>query len=94
MAAQPTCRIEEITGKVLVRKANESGTFFWQTKEPSIEGRSGGPLIILNKDESLSLIGICTATQDQKGYYTHLDEIHVALKEGGYSWIWETNKGR
>lgn len=89
--AEPTCRIEEITAKILVRKANDGGTFFWQTEAPSIEGRSGGPLIV-NKAGSLSLIGICTATQGQKGYYTHLDEIHVALKEGGYSWIWESNK--
>lgn len=90
--ADPTCRIEEIKAKILVRKTNEKGAFFWQTRLPSIEGRSGGPLIMMTKANSLSLIGICAATQDQLGYYTHLDEIHVALKEGGYSWIWETNK--
>lgn len=88
--AQPTCRVEEITGKILVRKANESGTFFWQTKDPSIEGRSGGPLI----DKEGFLIGICAASQDSRGYSTHLDEIHVALKEGGYSWIWDSNRRR
>ena len=85
---KPTCRIDEIGGKILVRKANDSGTFFWQTKLPSVGGRSGGPLI----DKNGYLIGICAATQDNKGYFTHLDEIHVALKEGGYSWIWESNK--
>jgi hypothetical protein len=90
----PTCRDEQIEAKMLVRKANDGGTFFWQTKDISIAGRSGGPLLIKNAEGNLSLIGICTATQDSRGYYTHLDEIHVALKEGGYSWLWETNKRR
>lgn len=82
----PTCLVEKIVAKVLVRRANDGGTFFWQTKDPPTQGRSGGPLV----DKHGRLIGICTANQEHLGYYSHLDEIHVALKEGGYSWIWET----
>jgi S1-C subfamily serine protease len=89
---KPTCREEDLIAKVLVRKSIDSGIFFWQAKLASIEGRSGGPLIHMGEDGTLSLIGICSANQNNVGYYTHLDEIHVALKEGGYAWIWESIK--
>ena len=86
----PTCRIEEILGKPLVRRTNEFGAFYWQSSVPSIPGRSGGPLF----DSKGRLIGICTATQGGFGYFTHLDEIHAWLKKDGYAWIWESIRKR
>lgn len=81
----PTCTLESIRGKTLVRTTNEIGAFYWQTAEKTIAGRSGGPLI----DQKGRLIGICAATQNNAGYYIHLDEIHAWLRTLNLQWIWE-----
>ncbi|MFO0935340.1 MAG: trypsin-like peptidase domain-containing protein [Gemmataceae bacterium] len=82
----PTCQIERIQGKPLVRRTTEFGCFFWESLSSSSEGRSGGPLF----DARGRLIGICAGRQGNRSYFTHLDEIHAWLKENQYGWLWES----
>jgi S1-C subfamily serine protease len=84
----PTCRLERVMAKQLVRprSTTDSIAFYWNVAEAPVEGRSGGPLI----DTQGRLIGICAAAQKGTGYFSHLDEIHAALKKENYQWLWET----
>lgn len=83
--AAPTCLAEEVRGKKLLRPAKDKTFFAWEVAGSPAAGRSGGPLV----DPKGRLLGICTGTQDGRGYYTHLDEIHAALKREGLAWIGE-----
>jgi S1-C subfamily serine protease len=81
----PTVRGESIQAKRLVRRPDDRVAFFWETPTPPVPGRSGGPLIAPNG----TVVGLCSASQDGRGYYTHLDEILAALRPAGYAWLWE-----
>jgi S1-C subfamily serine protease len=83
----PSARVEAIVGKKLVRRAPPVGgtAFYWQAGREPEGGRSGGPLV----DASGQLIGICSAGQDGRGYYTHAREIQAFLKGQGFAWIYE-----
>jgi S1-C subfamily serine protease len=87
-AAAPTCRAEEVTAKRLARRPGGAIAFFWELSVAPVPGRSGGPLL----DDHGRVIGICAAGQGVRGYYTHLDEILVALKRDGHGWLWQGQK--
>jgi S1-C subfamily serine protease len=80
----PTCRLESVIGKQPAHRPNDTVAFFWELASSPVAGRSGGPLI----DERGRVIGLCAASQDGRGYYTHLDEILFALKRQGLDWLW------
>jgi hypothetical protein len=84
----PECRAEKIAGKRLLRRPNGVAAFVWETAEKPDHGRSGGPLL----DARGRLVGVCSGTQDGKGYYSHLDEIHAAFTKRKYDWIWQTDR--
>ena len=78
----PVSRPESILGKRLLTHGEGGRAFFWQARDPSIPGRSGGPL--LNSTDEL--LGICSGYQAGKGYYTHIDEIRAAWKRALAGW--------
>jgi len=71
-----TMEQDQALAKKLVKRSDGGSAFYWETKGIPEQGRSGGPLI----DVSGKLIGICSGSQEGKGYYTHLDEIVFGLK--------------
>jgi S1-C subfamily serine protease len=78
----PTDRTEVILGKRLLNRPGSGSAFFWQARDPSVPGRSGGPL--WNADDQL--IGICSGYQAGKGYYTHIDEIRASCHRFAPTW--------
>ena len=78
----PVVRVESLTARTLVRRAEGNG-FFWESKTAPHGGTSGGPLV----DPQGRLLGICAAAQGGQGYFTHLDEILAGLKRHGYGWL-------
>jgi hypothetical protein len=81
----PTARNELIQAKRLGSKTDTDVAFFWETKLAPKPGRSGGPLL----DRDGKLIGLCAASKDNVGYYSHLDEIQSALLINGHDWLWK-----
>ena len=80
----PTIWEATIIAKRLTRRANNDEiSFFWETEQIPISGRSGGPLF----NQQGQLIGICSATTSGKGFYTHLDEILAGLKQRKLGWL-------
>lgn len=78
-------RNEQVIGKKLLRKPDGSTTFVWECRDKPEFGRSGGPLI----DTEGQLMGICSGTQNGKGYYCHVDEIVAVLVKRDYAWLCE-----
>ena len=78
----PAVRLEQLTGRKLVRRPQGSGVF-WEAAGTPVGGTSGGPLV----DGAGRLIGVCAAAQDGQGYFTHADEILAGLKRSGYGWL-------
>jgi len=83
-AAEPEIRVERVLAKKLLRR-ERGDRFVWECRDRPDTGRSGGAL--LNKEGKL--IGICSGTQDGKGYYCHLNEIQQWLKEQNHAWLWQ-----
>jgi hypothetical protein len=92
LGKSPSCVADETLGKKLVMKSrskenpeNYPVAFFWEARKTSVKGRSGGPLF----DSSERLIGISSAVQGGKSYYSHLDEINSFLKKNDFGWLLE-----
>jgi S1-C subfamily serine protease len=80
----PTCVVDEVAGKKLARRENEEkAAAFWEVDRKQPEGRSGGPLI----DRRGYLLGICSGTNKEKGYFTHPDEVRAFLVDNGFDWL-------
>jgi len=79
------CTADEVIARTLVRRGKGEMAFFWETATESKPGRSGGALL----DKQGRVIGICSARQNEHGFYTHSDEIHAWLKPLGYDWLWK-----
>jgi hypothetical protein len=60
-----------------------SRAIFWETDRVPTKGRSGGPMI----DARGYVIGICSGTQNNKGYYTFVGEIQKGLEESALKLI-------
>jgi len=78
----PAVRLEALTGRKLVRRPEGNGVF-WEAAGIPRGGMSGGPLF----DAGGRLLGICAATQDGQGYFTHADELLAGLTRHGYGWL-------
>jgi S1-C subfamily serine protease len=81
--AGPTVWADRVRGKKAVKRPDRNLAFFWETDLPPHPGRSGGPLL----DTSGRVIGLCVASEGDRGYYAHLDEILAALKRDGHGWL-------
>lgn len=79
----PSSWLDKIAGKKQVRKPAGEVCLAWELAREPAQGRSGGPLL----DRRGLLIGVCSGKNDDKGYCTHLDEIHRFLKEQRYDWL-------
>src|SRR5262245_39251362 len=64
-------------------KPNGAQVVCYETRHPPVQGRSGGPLI----DQRGYLMGICSGTENQRGYYTYILPIHSALSGAGFGWL-------
>ena len=82
---RPDIRFDKVLDKKKVHKPDNTEAFYWETAIPQEEGRSGGPMI----DARGYVIGIASGTQHKKGYYSHIDEIHSALKQEGFDWLYK-----
>jgi hypothetical protein len=82
----PTCHIDRVQGKKLVRRAGTLGAaHFWEVGGKPTAGRSGG--MLMNKQGYL--VGICSGISGEAGYYCHIEDIHRFLKSNALSWLYE-----
>jgi S1-C subfamily serine protease len=82
----PTLVEQVVRGKKRVRKPDASeATLMWQVDGQPPKGRSGGPLI----DRQGYVLGVCSGTSGEKGYYVHIDEIRACLRATDYRWLLE-----
>ena len=84
------CTDDTAIARTMLRRRENKVAFFWETSAKSLRGRSGGPLL----DNEGLVIGICSGTQGERGYYTHIDEIHAWLKPLGYEWLWKADASK
>jgi S1-C subfamily serine protease len=83
--AAPTCLLNQVKGKKLVRKLGEEGTVaYWELAKAQAKGRSGGPLV----DKQGYLLGIASLVNDDKGYCCHIESIHGLLRRNGLSYLY------
>jgi S1-C subfamily serine protease len=85
-SAEPDVRSERVLARKLLRRGGESW-FAWECRDRPDTGRSGGALV----DTNGRVIGVCSGTQDGKGYYTHADEIRALLKKKSQAWLLEVD---
>lgn len=89
--AAPTCLIDKVVDRKRVRKVLAGGTsLVWEVGIQHAPGRSGGPLL----DARGYIIGVCSGTTEDRGYYCHTDELYGWLKDSGYGWLVEERKPR
>lgn len=81
----PFAQLEKVNRKILVRKkgVRKSPGNYWEINERPIRGRSGGPLI----DRHGNLLGICSIASEDRGYYTHTEEIHDFLRRNAVGFL-------
>jgi hypothetical protein len=84
----PSCLLEKLGGKKSARRPEGKETSsFWEVDRKHVLGRSGGPLI----DGRGYLLGICSGSNREKTYFTHIEEIHKFLKSNGFRWLTVTS---
>jgi S1-C subfamily serine protease len=76
--------------KLTLRKGRQDMSLSWEVDELPVQGRSGGPII----DGRSYVLGICSIANDQKCYFTHVDEIHRFLKSNGFRWLIEDKEDK
>jgi hypothetical protein len=79
----PVLQFDTVVDRRYMTKPDGNAAIYWEAKTPQQLGRSGGPMI----DKGERVIGIASGKQHGKGYYTHIDEIHRALMDGGFDWL-------
>ena len=85
----PVCRVETILRKLKVqRPGDKAKTLTWEAAAAQARGRSGGPLI----DKRGLVIGVASGTNEDRGYYVHIDEINNFLKENGLEQLYEDSR--
>jgi S1-C subfamily serine protease len=82
----PLCRVETVIRKIKVQRPGEKGTTLtWEAAIAQAKGRSGGALV----DKRGFVVGIASGTNDDHGYYVHIDEINRFLKENALDQLYE-----
>jgi S1-C subfamily serine protease len=80
----PSCSVETVVGARLARREGQQNpVLYWETKERTARGRSGGPLL----DARGRLIGLCCGSNEEAGYYCHIEDIVRFLNEQGVKWL-------
>lgn len=79
----PEVEVDQIREHKLINKEDGSRAFHWQAEKPQSVGRSGGPLL----DTEGRVIGICSGTKGNKGYYVSIYEIRSALTRKGLGFL-------
>lgn len=79
----PEAVIDRVKEHKLIKKDNGSEAFHWEAEKPQAVGRSGGPLL----DSEGRVIGICSGTRGNKGYYVSGYEIRAALSRNGWEFL-------
>jgi S1-C subfamily serine protease len=80
----PRCLVVKVAGKKRIRRPGEKeATAAWEVSPAPEPGRSGGPL--LSKEGYL--LGVASGASDEKGYFSHLEEVRAFLKRNGYQWL-------
>jgi S1-C subfamily serine protease len=80
----PTLRQLTVQDAVRAKRPKEDrvGRYF-QTVEKSVKGQSGGPLV----NAKGQLMGICSGTTGENGYFCHIEEIHAFLSVNGLEFL-------
>jgi S1-C subfamily serine protease len=78
----PEAWVDRVGDKRSIKKP-EGIAVYWEAHRVPDLGRSGGPLL----DHRGLVIGICSGTQNNKGYYTYIKEIHHALQTKGFKFL-------
>jgi S1-C subfamily serine protease len=81
----PEIQFDRVTGIKNITKPDGANANYWEADRPQAIGRSGGPLV----DTRGYVLGICSGIQHRKGYYTDIYEIHQALKNNGFAFLFE-----
>jgi len=82
----PVCRVEMVLRKIKVQRPREKGTTLtWEAAAAQPKGRSGSPLV----DKRGFVVGVASGTNDDHGYYVHIDEINRFLKENALERLYE-----
>ena len=80
----PSCSVETIVGTRRARREGQkTPALYWETKDRTARGRSGGPLL----DARGRLIGVCCGSNGEAGYYCHIDEVVRFLRQQGLRWL-------
>jgi hypothetical protein len=79
----PEVWADRVADKRLITKPDGSRAIYWEAGRAPHVGRSGGPLV----DDRGLVLGICSGTQNQKGYYTYIHEVHHALEAKGFKFL-------
>jgi S1-C subfamily serine protease len=80
----PVIEFDRVLDVDFVPKPNGTKANYWRAERAQAVGRSGGPLV----DARGYVLGICSGTMRQKGYYTEISEIHAALDRNGMDWLY------
>jgi S1-C subfamily serine protease len=84
----PVCLADTVLGKRRVRKPGLDETaLYWEAARKPAKGRSGGPLF----DRRGRVLGVASGVGDDKGYYTHAEEVHAFLTANGLKWLYDEN---
>ncbi len=81
----PSCLIDRAEKKQVRRQPGGEIGFLWEGGKLPPSGRSGGPLL----DKQGFVIGVCSGTNDDKGFYCHTEEVHNFLRRNGLKWLYE-----
>jgi hypothetical protein len=79
----PLLLTDVVLSKKIPVKPSGARVLCWETKGMPVQGRSGGPLI----DKRGYVMGICSGSENQRGYYTYILEIHKALSGAAFGWL-------
>lgn len=74
---------DKIQSHKYLKKPNGTAAFHWETELPQAIGRSGGPLL----NPSGQVVGICSGTQNKKGYYVSIYEIENSLNNNSWGFL-------